>query len=187
MSEWFRERKDPMSRIFEELERMMNEAISEELAREHELPEGGMIREFGPFTYGYSIRIGPDGKPEIQEFGNIRPSRRPQPPIPFKPQPPIGREIPNEKEPIIDVFNKNKEVKVIAELPGVEESNIALRCTGRSLIISVNNEKWREIDLPVEVDSKSNKVTYKNGILEVTLNKIATEKKEDGESKIRWL
>lgn len=28
--------------------------------------------EMGPFVYGYSMTIGPDGKPKVREFGNIR-------------------------------------------------------------------------------------------------------------------
>jgi hypothetical protein len=26
----------------------------------------------GPFVYGYSMTIGPDGKPRVREFGNVR-------------------------------------------------------------------------------------------------------------------
>ena len=28
----------------------------------------------GPFVYGFRYRLGPDGKPEFEEFGNVRPS-----------------------------------------------------------------------------------------------------------------
>lgn len=28
-------------------------------------------RTYGPFYYGYSMTVGPDGKPQIQEYGNV--------------------------------------------------------------------------------------------------------------------
>src|ERR671922_560394 len=41
------------------------------------------VREMGPSTitnfpyyYGYQITLGPDGKPKVREFGNVRPSAR---------------------------------------------------------------------------------------------------------------
>ena len=38
------------------------------------LKEGGKVREVGPIVYGYSMTIGPDGKPRIREFGNVKPT-----------------------------------------------------------------------------------------------------------------
>ena len=41
----------------------------------------GMIEEFngnsnsGPLFYGYTMTIGPDGKPSVQEYGNVKPDR----------------------------------------------------------------------------------------------------------------
>ena len=32
------------------------------------------MRDIGPIVYGYSMTIGPDGKPRIKEFGNVKPS-----------------------------------------------------------------------------------------------------------------
>ena len=30
----------------------------------------------GPYYYGYQITVGPDGKPHVREFGNVKPSSR---------------------------------------------------------------------------------------------------------------
>jgi HSP20 family protein len=46
--------------------------LSKELVREYQTPEGEKIREVGPIVYGYSMTIGPDGKPHVREFGNIK-------------------------------------------------------------------------------------------------------------------
>ena len=31
------------------------------------------IRSSGPFYYGYTMTIGPDGKPVVKEYGNVKP------------------------------------------------------------------------------------------------------------------
>jgi HSP20 family protein len=63
------------------------------------------------------MTIGPDGKPNIREFGNIK--------SPF-----AGREsfeqpsLPSQREPLIDISSTDKEVKIVAEMPGIsKESN----------------------------------------------------------------
>ncbi|HDI53124.1 MAG TPA: Hsp20/alpha crystallin family protein, partial [Candidatus Bathyarchaeota archaeon] len=83
--EWFRRFRrrfffPDIERMIEEMEREMAEAFKEiessiprDMVREYRLPDGSIRREYGPFVYGYSIRIGPDGKPIIREFGNFKP------------------------------------------------------------------------------------------------------------------
>jgi HSP20 family protein len=180
--EWFNNRENPLSRIFKELERMMTTNIPEDMTMEDELPDGSKFREYKSFTYGFSMRIGPDGKIEIQEFGNTRPPRSPEPHHPFKPFP-RTKDALSKKDRFSDVFTKGGEVKAIIEIPGIQESEIALQCSGRSLTILVNNEKRDEIELPVEVEPENYKLTYRNSILEVTL-KRATES-QNRESKIK--
>jgi HSP20 family protein len=74
--ELFRELDD----IQREMERMFNQFNNiqsnhpKELVREYQTSEGEKVREFGPIVYGYSMTIGPDGKPQIREFGNIKSS-----------------------------------------------------------------------------------------------------------------
>ena len=60
-----------MERESEDLEKR----IPKDLVREYQTPEGGKVRQVGPIVYGYSMTIGPDGKPKVREFGNVRPSR----------------------------------------------------------------------------------------------------------------
>ena len=77
------EAKDPffgdIDDMFREMEKMMDEELKDftekvpkEYVKERKLPDGSTVKELGPFVYGYSMKIGPDGKPEIQEFGNIK-------------------------------------------------------------------------------------------------------------------
>ena len=61
-----------MEREFEESFKDFETKAPKDLIREYETPEGGKVREIGPFVYGYSMTIGPDGKPRVKEFGNVK-------------------------------------------------------------------------------------------------------------------
>lgn len=169
--EYFRQMYEYMRSEFEEIFKN----VPKDLVRSRVLPDGTRIDEWGPFVYGYSMKIGPDGKPEIREFGNI------------KPQPKLGRAsvaIKKEREPLVDVALTNGEVRVVAELPGVEKSDIKLHCTEDTLTISVEKEErkyYKELELPKKVDVKQARSTYKNGVLDICLP-VKKEDKPKGES-----
>lgn len=195
--EWLRRRMRRSSRdwmfgdvdeIMREMEEMMQKEFKEfttrlpkDLTRERRLPDGSTVKEWGPFVYGYSMTIGPDGKPQIREFGNVKPSLKPE--TPFGPRRP-SLDVKEEREPLVDVISTNNEVKVVAELPGVEKDDIKLYSTERTLSISVDTAQrkyFKEVDLSTEVNPKTAKSVYKNGVLEVTLTKAKEEKKPKGE------
>lgn len=161
----FKEMEDFMEREFSEL----SEKAPKELVRERNLPRGAKVREWGPFVSGYSMTVGPDGKPQIREFGNIKPeTRRGRPHLDVK----------DKREPLTDVITADNEVQVIIELPGVEKKDIKLRVINDSLIVSVETPQrkyYKKLRLPIKVDLKTVKSSYKNGVLNVTLQK----KKED--------
>jgi len=173
--EWSRRRwKGPLSNWFEDFERTFEEMfkgmdLPKELIRERKLPDGATVREMGPFVYGYSFSVGPDGKPVIREFGNVKPSisggtsdARPK------------LTVKDEREPLVDAIVNNETVKVVAELPGVEKPDIAVECDGRTLTLKVDTEKrryYKRLDLPAEVDPDTSKANYKNGVLELVLTR----------------
>jgi HSP20 family protein len=186
--EWFRKRrsqppKDPffgdIDTMFREMEKMMDEELKnftekvpKEYVKERQLPDGSTVKELGPFVYGYSMRIGPDGKPEIQEFGNLKKGLKGPP------------EVKEEREPLVDIVETNTEVRVVAELPGVEKTDIKLHGTDDSLTISVDTADYKyfkEVELPVKVKVKEAASTYKNGVLEVVLPKVEPKGDAKGE------
>jgi len=186
--EWFRTRRRPffkdwgfddMDKIFGEMEKMMEEEFKEfaervpkDYVKERKLPDGRVEREFGPFVYGYSVRINPDGKPEITEFGNIK-QRRLGPP-----------EVKEEREPLVDIIDANGEVRIVAELPGVEKEDIKVHGTEDAVTITVDTPErkyYKEAKLPVKVNVKEAKTSYKNGVLEIVLPKKKDEQKTKGE------
>ncbi|HIJ08535.1 TPA: Hsp20/alpha crystallin family protein [Candidatus Bathyarchaeota archaeon] len=182
--EWFRRRRrDPLfgdvDRMFQEMEKMMEEEfknfterIPKDYVKERKLPDGSTVKEWGPFVYGYSMKIGPDGKPEIQEFGNIKKSLK-------------GPEVKEEREPLVDIVETNDEIRVVVELPGVEKTDIKLHGTEDSLTIAVDTPQskyFKEVDLPTKVKVRDASSSYKNGVLEVILPKAEAARKPKGES-----
>jgi HSP20 family protein len=164
--------------MFQDMEKMMEEEfktfsskVPKDYVRERKLPDGSTARELGPFVYGYSIKIGPDGKPEVREFGNVKPGR-------------AGPQVKEEREPLVDIIETNGEVHVVVELPGVEKKDIKLHGTEGTLSISVDTPQrkyLKEVKLPAKVKVKDAKTEYKNGVLEVTLPKTKEEKGPKGE------
>jgi len=142
----------------------MDRLMDDMMRRAVEMPKAS--EGASPFVYGFSMSVGPEGKPVIREFGNVEPGAR-------------GPLVKEEREPLVDVMDNGKEVVVVTELPGVEKDEIKLESTDRTLKISVESVKRRylkELELPHMVDPKSAKATYKNGVLEVRFAK-SDEKK----------
>ena len=180
-SEWFKKRrqsKDPffgdIDEMFREMEKMMDEELKnfaqkvpKEYVKERQLPDGRTVKELGPFVYGYSMKIGSDGKPEIQEFGNIKKGLKGTP------------QVREEREPLVDIVETNDDIHVVVELPGVEKSDIKLHGTEDSLEIAVDSPQYKyykEAQLPSKVRVKEATSTYKNGVLEVVFPKAESSK-----------
>jgi len=134
-----------------------------DLVREYESKKGEKVREIGPIVYGYSVTIGPDGKPKIREFGNVKNKL-----VDSK-----DNSITSSREPLIDIINNEKEVKVLVELPGVNKENIKINTYDRYVEVTADDERkyHQRIDLPADVDIDSAKSSYKNGILEINFTK----------------
>ncbi|MEL9998729.1 MAG: archaeal heat shock protein Hsp20 [Thermoplasmata archaeon] len=147
---------------FEEEFKRMNERISRilnELSRH-------MSDVQGPFVYGFTMKIGPDGKPRIEEFGNV-------------PKVGVG-ELEGYREPLVDVSDDEKNVYVTAELPGVEKEQINLQVDENTIIIKTDvpeRKYYKVIELPERVKPETAKASYHNGILDVTIEKEQPKKK----------
>ena len=173
-----------IDRMIEEMEKEMAEAFKgmenkmpEDMYRERRLPDGSVRREYGPFVYGYSVKIGPDGKPTIREFGNMKPGLTGEDGAPLN--------LTERREPLVDVIEDGETVKVLAELPGVEKRDIRLKATDHSLTINVDNptrKYYKELEFPEEVDEKTAKSTYTNGVLEIVFSK---KRQDDAGTEIR--
>src|SRR3954465_9588985 len=176
----FEDMEKEMERLFNQFNDMSTNA-QKELVREYETQEGGKVREVGPIVYGYSMTIGPDGKPRIREFGNVKPTSAGRS---------MGRvggskpQISAEREPLSDVNVTDKEVKVVLEMPGIKKEDIKINAYDEKVEIKTAENAQRKyhkiIDLPKQADLETARSTYNNGILEVTFDKKKEENKPKG-------
>jgi len=120
----------------------------------------------GPFYYGYTMTVGPDGKPVVKEYGNVKPGLVP---------------TSDTRGPLVDtlVDDKEKLVRLIAEMPGVEKKDVKIVVDGKIVNIDAERgDKKYHVKVPIEhkVDENSVKASYKNGILEIIFKQLAEEK-----------
>ena len=124
------------------------------------------------WSYGYTMTMGPDGKPVVREFGT------------GLPQTGFTLEEPTTMETLsqIDVDRENGRVRLLVEMPGVSKDSIKIKATENRVRISAGNETKdydAEIPLDAEVDPDSAKATYNNGVLDVTF-KLVKAPEDDG-------
>lgn len=163
----FEEMRQDMTKMFEETVRDIDK-VPKDLIREYDTPTGGRVREVGPLVYGYSVTVGPDGKPKVKEFGNVKSlgggGGGMTPPA-----------LTAEREPMADVTTSDKDVKVTVEMPGVSKQDIKINAQDYSVevstIESASKKYHRLIELPQDADLETAKSTYTNGILEITFKK----------------
>ena len=161
---------------FPEVEEMMKEMeksfmslgdienLPKDLVKEKRAKDGSITREVGPIVYGYSMTVGPDGKPVIREFGNLKPG----------PHKNWHQALSAEREPLVDVVDGENEVRVVAELPGARKEDILVAAKGNVLEISAETRtrKYRkELELPTPVEAQPSRSTFNNGVLEATFQK----------------
>ncbi len=112
-------------------------------------------------VFGFSIKTAVGGKPIVEPFGNIKKT-------------PKGPKVEEEREPITDVFDEKEEIKVYAEMPGVNQEDIKLDLKGDILNISAQSgdrKYHKEILLPAKVKPETLESSYKNGMLEIKIKK----------------
>ncbi len=123
-------------------------------------------------VHGFKVQFGPDGKPHLEDFGN-KPMRSPEGEL----------AVSDEIEPLTDIIENEDSVSITIEIPGVEQKDIDLRAKDDSLEITVDSPKrkyHKVVGLPCDVKAKSTKATYKNGVLDIVLEKKKKDKETGG-------
>lgn len=131
-----------------------------EIRKEGEI-DLGSLKKGMKGVFGFSVKTALGGKPVVESFGNIKKTAKG----------PVVEEI---REPITDVFDEEKEIRVYAEMPGVSREDIDLDLKEDILEISAQSgdrKYHKEVLLPAKVKPDSLNFNYKNGILEVRMNK----------------
>ena len=158
---------EQIDKEFEEAEDMLNRMFR--TVRE----SGASGEQTYPYYYGYQVTIGPEGKPHIREFGNVRPS-------------PKGLvEQSTVRQPLVDtsVNEKDNVMIITAEMPGITKEDVKVTMEEGQVVIHAEkgNRKYHtELPVDKELDADSTKATYINGILEL---KIQFKKPQNSKSK----
>lgn len=158
---WKRRSKwDEFSKEFDKLEKMVDGLVNDST---NDLAAKEEKKFLNPYVLGFSVSIGPDGKPQVRRFGSLQFSLQ-------------GEQMEKQYEPLLDILNCDKDIIVIAELFGVDRKDIKLCVSESTLRISVNTPErsfYKNLRLPAKVCADSMQTSYKNGVLEVRLKKAS--------------
>lgn len=136
--------------------------------------EGGEFTKSGEFgddkkgvkaVYGFSVRVGGGGKPLVEQFGNVNVKEDGQ-----------GAVVEETREPMVDVFDEEDHLLLVAELPGVDAKDIHYELEDDVLSLNAvrGDRKYRkEILLPTPVLVKKASASFNNGVYELKLPKAA--------------
>lgn len=152
---------------FDKMFEQMNRALSDALKNM------GGFEPGKPYVHGFSFKVGEDGKPHVSEFGN-----KTQKPV--KGQKPVLSE---EREPVTDVIEEKAQIAVTLEMPGIDKKDIDIRVTENELEILVDtpNRKYaKSLKLPASVKPTTTKASYKNGVLDITVQKAVVSEAKKG-------
>ena len=136
----------------------MAEEGKEESTRSGEVEAlGGKLKG----VYGLTVKVGLEGKPVIEQFGNLRETE-------------AGPVVAETREPLVDVLDEEAYLAVIVELPGIEEKDIQIQVEGDILEVTASTRERRyqkEVLLPWAVETGSLESSYRNGVLDIRLAK----------------
>jgi HSP20 family molecular chaperone IbpA len=82
-----------------------------------------------------------------------------------------------ERQLLVDIFEEQDHLIILAELPGVNEKDFNIKTDQDTLTISTNNKTpkyLKKVQLPTAIKRGIIKSTYKNNILQVKLKKLNT-------------
>ena len=130
----------------------------EEFKRAGEIKFGEKVKG----VYGVTVTTAVGGEPVMSTFGNIKKT-------------PQGAAVSPEREPMVDIFDETEEVRIIVEVPGVTPESIKTDIKGDVLTLEAKDDDrkyYKQIVLPKEIDSGTLTSKYKNGVLEIRVNKV---------------
>jgi len=164
------ERKDDWDDIFNDLYDEFGfdmKKINNEIAKFWESIMKGENEDkmLGPYVYGFSYKVGPDGKPVFQEFGNVPKNRSGL----------TNNKMENYREPLTDINEDNNNIYITYELPGIDKKDIKLTINENNIELRVDKEPrkyYKNIELNAPVDANTAIAKFTNGILDISVKKL---------------
>ncbi|HET9806486.1 MAG TPA: archaeal heat shock protein Hsp20 [Nitrososphaeraceae archaeon] len=168
----FRRLFDDLDREFATAEVMLNRMF-------RTVGEGDIqpLKDNFPYYYGYQITVGSNGRPQVKEFGNVRPTMK-------------GLvEQSGIRNPLVDTnFNDKENTYIItAEMPGVTKEDIKVSISEQTVTIRAEHGDKKylsEIPFNIELDDMLAKAAYTNGILELKIKAKEQPKPKAKEIKV---
>ena len=138
---------DELDRYFEEFEKDVQNFARESISAAH--------LNTNPYVAGISFRLGPEGRPNVQLFGDS----------------PLHRD--GSRSPMTEQLldEKDNQLRLVLEMPGVEKEDIKVQATDDSAVVSAERDSRKykaEIGLRAQVQPESGRAEYKNGVLEIS-------------------
>ena len=152
--------------LFDGLNKLL-ENLGDLAEKGEELRKSGEIRSSDGKVrgvYGFNIKVGlGEGGLKVEPFGNIRKDEN------------SGKMTVDEvREPMVDVFDEEKYVLVVVEMPGAGEEDIrlSLKEDVLSIVAEKGEKKYRkEVLLPESFAPEKMSHTCHNGVLEIRFTK----------------
>jgi HSP20 family protein len=134
-----------------------------------DLSEGGNLSKTGEILgdgqqvkgiYGFTVKVGLGGdQPRVEPFGNLRQDSK------------SGHTVVQEvREPVVDVFEEESHVLVVAEMPGISAADVRIEVEGDLLTVVAErgDKKYRkEVLLPESIPKEKIQITCNNGVVEI--------------------
>jgi len=145
--------ENELDELFQRMQALLDQLVARLRARavSEDLPH--------PFVYGFQIKVDREGRPQVEEFGDLLPAAQ----------------MPGVREPLTDLVEGAADVALTVELPGVRREEIELRCEPRRIVVSVDHPSrryYKEVLLDSPAVPGSAKVTFTNGVLDIVLAKV---------------
>jgi len=138
--------------------------------------KGEQLRKSGEFkssdpagkvrgVYGFSVKVGLGNEDDItvEPFGNVHKDEA------------TGKTVVAEvREPMVDIFDEQDHVLIVAEMPGIAEADLILNLKEDILTITAGqgDKKYhKEVLLPSAFPPEKMSHTCRNGVLEVKISK----------------
>lgn len=144
-----RDMLDELDRYFEEFEKEVQDVVRDSITAVHSQTD--------PYVAGFSFRLGPEGRPSVQFFGDS-----PLHHDGFRS--PMSEQILDESKGLL---------RLVLDMPGVEKSDIKVEATEDSAVVSAErgSRKYKaDFDLKAQVEPDGGRAEYKNGVLEISFS-----------------
>jgi len=99
----------------------------------------------------------------------------------FRPSKSFAKRKFEEQKPLIDIFQENNTVTIVAEIVGFNKESLKISVKDQKLTLSAKSKDrryYKSLNLPTVVIPNAMHTKFKNGVLEIKLKKAETLDKE---------